>query len=133
MKPITNGKKLAPMPAANRSAKTNGRRRFVDGDGRSPWGRRNRDLQELYADDLGGAATLSQFQIDLLATAATLRCELERLEGCLSLGQSIDLDLFGRIAGHYRRCCETLGIERRKRDITPDLRDYLARKTEAAT
>ena len=84
------------MPAANRSAKTNGRRRFVDGDGRGPWARRWRDLQELYADDLGGAAALSEFQLGLLGTAATLRCELERLEGCLSLGQPIDLDLFGR-------------------------------------
>ena len=75
---------------------------------------------------MGGAATLSEFQLGLLGTAATLRCELERLEGCLSLGQPIDLDLFGRIAGHYRRCCETLGIERRKRDVTPSVAAYVA-------
>ena len=111
-----------------RSAKTNGRRTFVDGDGRSPWARRWRDLQILYADDLGGMSTLSEFQLGLVGTAATLRCELERLEGCLSVGEPIDLDLFGRTAGHYRRICETLGIERRKRDLTPDLHDYLESK-----
>jgi hypothetical protein len=61
-------------------------------------------------------------------TAATLRIELERLEGLLSLGRPVDLDLYARTAGHFRRICETLGIERRKRDITPDLRDYLKGK-----
>lgn len=125
MKPATIGNTLPPMALSSRSAKTNGRRKFVDGDGRGPWARRWRDLQALYADDLGGAKALSEFQLGLLATAATLRCELERLEGCLSLGQPIDLDLFGRIAGHYRRCCETLGIERRKRDVTPSVAEYI--------
>ena len=57
-----------------------------------------------------------------------MRCELEKLEGRLSVGEEIDLDQFGRLAGHYRRICETLGIERRKRDITPDLQSYLAAK-----
>ena len=108
-----------------RSRVTNGHRSFVTGDGRGPWARRWRDLKQLYADDLGSgsADTLSEFQYGLLGTAATLRCELERLEGLLSMGQSIDTDLYGRIAGHYRRIAETLGIERRTRDITPTLDD----------
>jgi hypothetical protein len=116
---------IATMPPPCRSAKTNGRRAFVEGDGRGPWARRWRDLQELYADDLGGASTLSEFQCGLVGTAATLRCELERLEGRLSVGEAIDLDQFGRLAGHYRRICETLGIERRKRNLTPNVHDYL--------
>ena len=121
---------VAPMHPCARSAKTNGRRSFVDGDGRGQWARRWRDLQVLYADDLGGPSVLSEFQLGLVGTAATLRCELERLEGQLSVGESIDLDLFGRIAGHYRRVCETLGIERRPRDVTPDLQTYLRKKAE---
>ena len=116
------------MPASSRSAKTNGRRLFVEGDGRGPWGRRWRDLEALYADDLGGASALSEFQLGLIGTCATLRCELEKLEGRLSVGEAIDLDQFGRLAGHYRRICETLGIERRQRDVTPDLQTYLATK-----
>ena len=127
---------IAPMAACARSAKTNGRRKFVDGDGRGPWARRWRDLQALYADDLssGSVSTLSEFQLGLIATAATLRCELERLEGKLSLGEDINLDVFGRLAGHYRRIVETLGIERRARDVTPDLQTYLgqARNEEEA-
>ena len=108
-----------------RSRVTNGSRRFVDGDGRGPWARRWRDLKALYADDLGGESSLSEFQLGLVGTAAAMRCELERFEGQLSKGESIDTDLYGRIAGHYRRICETLGIERRKRDITPTVSAYI--------
>jgi hypothetical protein len=58
-----------------------------------------------------------------------MRCELERLEGQLSLGEVIDTDMYGRIAGHYRRIVETLGIERRQVDVTPDRDEYLAQET----
>jgi hypothetical protein len=117
---------VAPMPAACRSARTNGRRLFVDGDGRGPWARRWRDLKFLYADDIGGESSLSEFQLGLVGTAATLRCELEKLEGRLSVGEAVDLDQFGRLAGHYRRIVETLGLERRTRDVTPSLADIAA-------
>ena len=76
-------------------------------------------------DDLGGESTLSEFQLGLISTCATLRCELEKLEGRLSVGEAVDLDQFGRLVGHYRRVCETLGIERRARDISPTLSDIL--------
>jgi hypothetical protein len=128
--PAENGS-VAALPAASRSAKTNDRRQFLAGDGRSTWARRQRDLEILYADDLGGASALSEFQLGLISTCATLRCELEKLEGRLSVGEAVDLDQFGRLVGHYRRVCETLGIERRKRDVTPSLHDYLAAKAKA--
>jgi hypothetical protein len=122
---------VAALPAASRSAKTNDRRQFLVGDGRSVWARRLRDLETLYADDLGGASALSEFQLGLISTCATLRCELEKLEGRLSVGEVVDLDQFGRLVGHYRRVCETLGIERRAKNIVPDLHDYIAAKANA--
>ena len=97
MKSGTVRANISAMPPDCRSAKTNGRRLFVDGDGRGPWARRWRDLQILYADDLGGASALSEFQLGLVGTAATLRCELEKLEGRLSIGEAIDLDVNQRI------------------------------------
>src|SRR5450759_1345103 len=120
---LENRAAFAPMPAAGRSANTYGSRLFVDGDGRGPWARRWRDLKFLYADDLGGESALSEFQLGLVGTAATMRCELERLEGRLSLGEAVDNERYGRIAGHYRRIVETLGIERRARDVTPTISD----------
>jgi hypothetical protein len=123
VKPPADSAPLAAMPASSRSAKTNDRRQFLAGDGRSVWARRQRDLEVLYADDLGGASALSEFQCGLISTCATLRCELEKLEGRLSVGEAVDLDQFGRLVGHYRRVCETLGVERRKRFVVPTISD----------
>jgi hypothetical protein len=76
-------------------------------------------------------SALSEFQLGLVGTAATLRCELEKLEGRLSVGEAVDLDQFGRLAGHYRRIVETLGIERRAKDVTPQSLADIAREIEA--
>lgn len=103
---------LDAIPAKLRSARTNGRRMFVDGDGCSPWARRRRDILVRYVDDLQRRFTvLSAFQEDLAETAATLRAEIEKIEGKLSKGEDVDVDKLGRLAGHHRRVCETLGIE----------------------
>jgi hypothetical protein len=108
-----------PRPPALRSAVTNGTRMFVDGDQQSPWARRRRDLESLIAGDLGGADTLSEIQLGLVATAATLRVELEQCEGQLSKGETVDLESYARVAGHYRRICETFGVSRCAKDVTP--------------
>ncbi len=108
-----------------RSAVTNGHRLFVQGDGNSPWTRRYKDLIHEHADDLGGADHLSQAQLSLIRRAATISVQLEAMEGLLSQGADADMDLFGRLSGHLRRIFESLGIDRRKKDITPDLGDYI--------
>jgi hypothetical protein len=111
----------------NRSAVTNRKRLFVEGDGRSPWARRWRDLVELHAGDLGGIDVLSEAQFSLIKRAATIEVELELSEGRMSMGQEVDLDIFTRSAGHLRRILETLGIERQPRDVTPDPLEYATR------
>jgi hypothetical protein len=116
-----------------RSRVTNGRALFVAGDGNSAWARRFRDLVVAHANDLGGSDLLSAAQLSLIRRASAIETELEQLEGRLSMGETIDLDVFTRAAGHLRRLFESLGIERRARDITPpSVRDYLASKLEAA-
>src|SRR5262249_32066312 len=75
------------MPAKRtRSAVTNGRRAFVEGNGQSAWARRYRDLAHAHIADLGGAEKLSEAQISLCRRAATIELELEQMEGKLSLG-----------------------------------------------
>jgi hypothetical protein len=110
----------------NRSAVTNRKRLFVEGDGRSPWARRWRDLVELHAGDLGGMDLLSEAQLSLVKRAATIEVELEQVEGRLSTGRDADLDLYTRSTSHLRRIFEVLGVERRPKDVTLDLRTYLA-------
>lgn len=107
---------------------TNGSRLFVDGDGQSPWARRWRDLVELHEADLGGGTHLTEAQASLCRRVATIEIELEAMEGTLSRGEKVSLDEYARVSGHLRRILESLGIERRKRNLTPDLADYLKGK-----
>jgi hypothetical protein len=119
-------------PKKIRSAVTNGRRVFVEGDGCSPWSRRYLDLIALHADDLGGMSTLSAAQHSLCKRAATLEVELERLEGILSQGGTVDIEAYARSASHLRRILESLGIERARRDITPPSPDEWAARKAAS-
>jgi hypothetical protein len=120
----------APRPR-QRSAVTNGRRVFVDGDGNAAWTRRWRDLVQAHGRDLGGLDTLSEAQTSLVRRVATIELELEQLEGKLSKGEPVDLDIYTRSASHLRRILETLGIERVARDVTPTIED-IAREIEAS-
>jgi hypothetical protein len=95
---------LAGNPKMLRSAVTNGNRLFAaGGDGRSAWVRRWRDLTELHVADLGDPAELSEGQKSLCRRAATLEVNLEQLEASMSQGDEVDIDRFGRLAGHLRR------------------------------
>jgi hypothetical protein len=101
-----------------RSAVTSGRKQFVTGDSNSAWARRFYDLVQGHISDLGGRAITSEAKFALCKRAAGLECELEQMEGRLSLGEEINLDSYGRAASHLRRILETLGLERKARDVT---------------
>jgi hypothetical protein len=116
---------IEPRSVSNRSAVTNGKRLFVEGDGRSPWSRRFYDLIALHVSDMGGRSNLSEAQIALIKRASTLEVELEQMEGKLSLGQEIDLDLFARATGNLRRVWDSLGLKREARDITAESEDEM--------
>lgn len=130
--PSSLANRLRPESKRIRSAVTNGERTFVIGDGNSPWARRQRDLLALHIADLGTEERLSENQLSLCRRAATLETELEMLEGQLSLGKVADLDLYNRLSGNLRRILESLGLERKSKDVTPDLRSYLAAKDRPA-
>jgi hypothetical protein len=102
-----------------RSAVTSGRKLFVEGDPNSAWSRRFHDLVLGHVSDLGGADLLSEAQFSLIRRAAAIECELERLDARLSIGEPVDLDSYGRCAGHLRRLFETIGVQRVARDVTP--------------
>ena len=80
--------------------------------------------------DRGGADFLSEGQKSLCRRPATLEVNLEQLENNMSEGQGIDLDVYNRLAGNLRRLFETLGLERKARDVTPTLDHYLQAKAE---
>jgi hypothetical protein len=117
-----------------RSAVTNGQRLFVrrtGGDGRGPWARRMRDVIELHISDLGGIEAASEAEKSIIRRAATLTIELERLEAKFSTlpqgPRDNDLDMYQRCSNSLRRLLESIGIQRRPRDVTPSLEGFLAK------
>ena len=96
---------------------TNGKQMFVQGNGRSPWARRWKDLIEAHVADLGGVSNLSEAQRSLVKRAATIELELEQIEGRLSEGKAQDLAAFATAVSHLRRVFETLGVERKARHM----------------
>ena len=47
------------------------------------------------------------------------------MECKLSQSLPVDMDIYARLTGHLRRVLETLGVERRQRDISPTLGELL--------
>jgi hypothetical protein len=111
------------MPAAQRSAVSNGHRLFVAADARSAWSRRYRDLILAHSSDLGGSDHLTEAQRSLVRRCAAIEIELEAAECRLSQGLPVDMDIYARLTGHLRRTLETLGIERRAREVEVEAED----------
>jgi hypothetical protein len=124
--------RTAPRLATIKSKVTNGRRVFaVGGDGRGAWTRRWKDIVELHVADAGGRDHMSEAMLSLCRRAATLEIQLEQLECCMSQGDNVDIEIYGRIASHLRRILATLGVERKSKDVTPSLASYLQAKAGA--
>lgn len=127
---LENTAAIVPTKPQARSRVSNGSSLFNgDVDGRSSWARRLRDLIAEHCTDLGGPENLSAAERSILRRAATLEVELELLEERFAnagSAEASDLDLYQRTAGNLRRLLETVGLERRAKDITPSLSEYLA-------
>jgi hypothetical protein len=111
-----------------RSAVTSGRTLLLGADSNSAWSRRYHDLLVGHVGDAGGRDLVSEAKLSLIRRAAALECEIERMEARLSRDENVDLDCFGRLCGHLRRIFETIGVERRQRDVTHSLDGYLGSK-----
>jgi hypothetical protein len=118
-------RKVAEPIRAQRSRITNGRL-LAGVDGRSPWVRRCKDVIRAHLSDKPDATAAEQA---IIRRAAVLIVELERLERQFALAGEADpmtLDLYGRVAGNMRRLLESVGLDRRAKDVTPSLSELLA-------
>jgi hypothetical protein len=125
--------KLARRKPEARSRVGNGKILLPMVDGRSAAARRFKDLVEDIAADLGGKDHLSEGQRQLIRRAAMLSAESERMEALAARGEAeFDIDLYGMHCDRLGRLFGRLGLERRSKDVTPDLRSYLAGKDRPA-
>jgi hypothetical protein len=120
---------VARQKDARKSRITNGSALLPGVDGRSPWVRRCKDVIAAHLSDMGGEGNTSAAERSLIRRAAVLTTELERLEARFALAGEAspdDLHLYQRMTNTLRRCFETIGIERRPRNVTPTLSELLA-------
>jgi hypothetical protein len=100
-------------------------------DGRSSWVRRAKELIQAHVTDLGGPENCSAAEHAIVRRCAVLITELERRERKFALSDGatdIELDIYARVAGNLRRLLESVGLQRRARDVTskpPSVADYL--------
>jgi hypothetical protein len=119
------------VPSRQRSRITNGSALLPGASGRTAWVRRCRDIIALHLADLGGDDNTSAAERSIVRRAAVLTTELEMLEARFATaGQATatDLDLYIRASGNLRRLLEAVGIQRRPKDVTPSVAEYLKSK-----
>jgi hypothetical protein len=75
--------------------------------------------------DLGGPAELTETQRQIIRRIASMSVWCESEEAKMADGANIDIDKFQRTSNSLRRLCETIGLRRVARDVTPTLATVL--------
>jgi hypothetical protein len=107
-------------PLKLRSRVTNGSKMIAGVDGRSAEARRYRDLAMSFADDLGGADSLTEAQRALVRQAAALSVKSEKLQGDMISGKDVSDEQLTRVCNSLSRTLNRLGIKKRAvRKLSP--------------
>jgi hypothetical protein len=123
-----------PWQRRHRSAISNGNRLFAleTLDGRTKTAMRFQDLVEGIVSDLGGRDRISTGALQLVRRAATLSIMAEAMEADVVANKAFDAELYGTMCDRIGRLFGRLGLERKARDVTPDLKSYLEAKDRPA-
>ena len=121
---LDSGVKRRRQPEKGRSRISNGSTLLPTGDGNSIWARLMRDVLASLIVHLGGDA--SETQRMACRRIAALEAELVHLEDGFARvraaggePEAATVDLYQRISNTQRRLCESIGWERKLRDVTP--------------
>lgn len=96
------------------------------------WTRRLRDLLEAHVADLGGWDIISNAEMALVRRCATLIVECERREtefAQTGFADDVAFAIYQTAVNTLRRCLESLGLQRRAKDVSPSLHDIIERAT----
>jgi hypothetical protein len=129
---LPSGRHRVGKPAAaQRSRITNGKELLPGLDMRSAMARRFKDITSAIYVDQGGEDRCSESRKQLIRRFAAAAVIAEQMESRLANGESISITEHAQLASTLVRIAQRIGINRRARDITPALPDYLdAAETE---
>jgi hypothetical protein len=121
--PATSGK--LGQKIYGRDALTNGSKTLPDTDGRLRIARRFRGIANAVLADQGGASECSESRRQLIRRFSAACVLAEELEGRLARGEEIDVERHALLCSTLTRLAQRIGIDRRAKNITPSLGDYL--------
>jgi hypothetical protein len=99
----------------------------LDGlDGRTNAAKAARALVSQLESDAGGGERLSAGERALIVRAAVSTAMIEHIEATWLSGGELDVGAYTALVNVQRRLLTTVGLQRRPRDVTPDLDDYVA-------
>jgi hypothetical protein len=123
---------LCEFPSRTRSAVTNHKDLLPGLDGRSASARRFRDLVNAFVADMGGLDRCSEIKLGLVRRLAAATVQAELLEARMVNGEQVDIGQLCTLASTTVRIASRLGLERRAKNVTPTVQDYLTNHGEAA-
>jgi len=104
---------------------TNGSKTLPETDGRLRIGRRFRDIVAAILVDQGGTDLCSESRRQLIRRFSAACVLAEDLEGRLARGEEIDVERHALLCSTLTRLAQRIGIDRRAKNITPSLSEYL--------
>jgi hypothetical protein len=105
---------------------SNGRDVLPNVDGRSLLARRYRDIASAILVDQGGADQCSESRQQLIRRFAACSVLAEGVEAALARGEQIDIAEHSTLCSTLTRLASRLGLERRAKNITPSVQEYVA-------
>jgi len=103
-------------------------KRTTELDRRSVEFKRYDTLRIVLINDKGGEAFVTIAEAQIIDRAAFVGMQLEMMQVNALAGNEINLDAYQRASNTQRRLLESIGLERRAKDITPTLEEHLRRK-----
>jgi hypothetical protein len=128
---------MAKTKPALTARKSNARSRVTNGqdllpgiDGRSPMARRYRDIAAALISDSAGIDQIAEARLQLIRRFSAACVMAEAMEAELVNGKQINIVEHSLLSSTLVRLAQRLGINRRSRNVTPTLRDYLDDQTD---
>jgi hypothetical protein len=114
-----------------RSRLSNNKALLPNVDGRSVIFRRFRDICLAVASDQGGLENLSEARLQLVRRFSAACVLAEQIEADLANGQEIDVERHALLCSTLTRLSQRIGVDRRAKNITPSLSDYLVGRVDS--
>ena len=104
-----------------------------DLDRRTQAYQRTAEILEGVMSDMGGAEHCTTLQRSLAESVAVMGAMIRDLEVRFLKGEAVDITEYTSLINARRREATTIGLERKSRDVTPSLAEYVRSKAGAAS